>query len=250
MICPACGDPLEDKHIPTKGGGRLNLKICKTCRGILADQGVANRLSPQQAEDLADHLRTTPGLKLADPVCSRCGAPMEKLGVESIPPDVVVYGCPKCGANWFPAGQLARLRKAQWLKLEYLKAFNIPFGSFATVLLPLLLLGIVSLGVFYTARKMSQPTSLTSQAGELIRDLAVEATAENSVKISFFTHKPAKSYLKFVIGGRSGRLTISDQPRRYHEIQVSNITRDDLFQISLEPEGAQPFSTSPQPFID
>jgi Zn-finger nucleic acid-binding protein len=250
MICPACGDPLENKHIPTKGGGKLNLKVCKTCGGTWADQGVANRLTPQQAESLANQLRTMPGLKLTDPVCSRCGIPMEKLRAESIPPDVIVYGCPKCGGNWFPAGELSRLRKAQWLKLEYLKAFNIPFGSFATVLLPILLLGVLSLGVFYTARKMSQPTYLTSQAEDVIRNLEVEAPAANSVKISFFTNKPSKSYLKFVIGGQSGRLTISDSPRRYHEIQVSNIARGDLFQISLEPKDAQPFSTSPQPFIN
>lgn len=249
MLCPVCSDPLAEKAIPTKGGGVLNLQACQTCGGIWTDHGVANRLTPKQAEAVASHLKNTPGMKLTDPVCTRCGLAMKKINIASVPPDVTAYACPNCQANWFPAGELSRLRKAQWLKLEYLKAFNIPFASFSSVLLPIVIISLLGLSAIFTAQKLNQPVKTTTLAEEPVRDLQVSPLTSDAVKITFFTKQPARSFLKFVINGESGRLTISNQPGRYHEIQVSGVKPGDLFQISLEPESGQPFSTEPKPFI-
>lgn len=249
MLCPVCSDPLNPTIIPTKGGGRLKLETCQTCGGIWSEHGVANRLTPEQAEGMATHLKSTAGVSALDPVCNRCGVAMSKVNIESVPPDVLVFSCPKCQANWFPTGQLPKLRKAQWLKLEYLKAFNIPFASFSSVLLPVLMTALLGIGALYTARLITQPTKLPLQAEETLQDFQINQTGKDSFKISFQTPEPAKSYLKFVIRGKPGRLTISAEPQRFHEIQVSGITERDLYQVSLEPIKGKPFSTSPQSFF-
>jgi Zn-finger nucleic acid-binding protein len=238
MRCPN-GDSELVSHT-TEGEHNLTVaySTCPVCTGTWTDSFAANfiKLPPRGDEALP------PGAAGPPPVCPVCTKPLIRATGENIPDHVIVYTCPEGHGYFFPAGQLAAFKKAQTVKIEYHKLWNVPLSSVKSVLLSVLLVLVLTGGLVTGFFALQSRQTTSSQAQGLLKSQRARITAtSHSVLMSAQTQYDAvltvhiPSFNNFV-----SELQSTDH--RTHTITINNIPSGNYryyYVISVGGEGVQ-----------
>ncbi len=250
MICPNCSHNLTPLTITTVARGRLEVDHCYFCGGVWFDHYEINRFPMKEALQLS-RVATAVDLNLVkgNNECPRDGSLLTQARNESIPPDISVLVCPKCGGSFVNKSDLITLKKAQKLKLEYFKAWKIPIPSLSSFLIPSFLLIITSLAVVLTGSYYTkQREEIRIKASELIGVPTVITSQPNLVVISFTTTVPALTSIAYYEEGAKEPHTIpvSVNPETKHIVILKNLNsgKNYKFKIYLEEASGKIISSS------
>lgn len=231
MSCPDCEREMVIVALGTSPPVRLD--ACSSCGGVWTDQSEANFI---QKSDLAALPHTTQTVTPTSRLCPKDQTPLTRFFAESIPEHVAIYQCETCGGNWFPAGNLQKFKKAQSAKLSFFKTWRIPLTSAYAILLPVLLLFIITGGLFITVRSIQEEQQIESQASGLIGKPVVRSISPTEVFISFTTQKPVTSSISYWITSVDKKtIPISSTPQTTNIARLSNLSKDAhyFYQITL-----------------
>jgi hypothetical protein len=153
---------------------------------------------------------------------------------ESIPYDLSVYQCKKCGGFWFPFNTLNRFKAAQKTKLDYYKQWKIPLPSVYSVILPLMILIILGTGLLAVMTGINRETDTRIKADVPISKPLVLHPDATSVIISFKTDTPVTT--KIIYWQRPNAKTetwVSSMARIDHTIQLGNLDSGATYSYQL-----------------
>ncbi len=196
MLCPECNHTLNPISINTVIRP-VTLDYCLTCGGIWSDQGEVNFIKDENLDSLKNVLPKNPQHPIMQyQLCPRDRSSLQIFSGESVPRDLVIYRCGKCGGVWFPQGSLMDFKKAQKTKIDYFKAWKIPLSSVYAVLLPLLFIAVLGGGLVVTLIGLQKPSDNRSRAKDVISK-PVAIAKSNLILISFTTARKTTAKIKY-----------------------------------------------------
>lgn len=145
MVCPDCGESLTP--VPLGQAGQPDQAFrCYNCGGFWIEGFLVNRLDSRQLDKWPPV--TLGGTKqLGTGVCPADGRThLERYTGESVPADVVVKRCRRCGWWWFGGNSLFEFKPAQEAKVKYFKLWRLA-GDVSTFWLPVLAVIILAVGL-------------------------------------------------------------------------------------------------------
>ncbi len=223
MLCPNCNHIFTPLTIKTEGNGRLEVDHCYFCGGVWFDHYEINRFPLSDSLHLLDVAQKN--IKEATAGSGNCPKDKTKLTVlkiESVPQDLTVLSCSKCRGNFISKVELANLKIAQKIKLDYFKTWKIPLPTLSTILIPIFLF-IATAGVFLTVVNVQQTKEARIRAQELIGVPTIVVSERSTVLISFSTNVPVLSTIVYK----------SENDKEPHTIPVGTI-RQKQHTITLE----------------
>ncbi len=166
MRCPNCKETMQfvshDKQV---------LLHCTNCGCSFFDQNVINRITPQTTEQLSKD-RQISEISSKQKFCPRDQSPLKPFESEAIPPNVTLLQCEKCKGIFVYPEDLVQFKKAQQVKVDYFKLWNIPFPSIYTiaVLSAIIFISVLSFTtfVYWQGQNISN-----IQATDLIKNLYI-----------------------------------------------------------------------------
>lgn len=224
MFCPECNHKLRAVTIAGKSGS-LILDYCSRCGGIWTDHAETNFFESKDLKRVEKLLPKKRPLNLKGPMaCPHDKTKLEDLEHESVPYGVTVRHCPKCSGNWFPNNQLQKFKKAQKVKVNYFKVWNIPLHSIYAVLLPVLVVAILTAGLIGGIIGMRSRQDQQILADDAISTPSVVTISETEVMIVFMTQKEALSSITYwVVGEEKTTLPVSNNPQNTHNIRLKDL---------------------------
>ncbi len=239
MFCPECNHQLSPITVPTRGNA-LVLDYCGQCGGIWTDHAETNFFESTDLATVEAILPKNPTKELNGTLtCPHDKTLLEQMEHESVPMGVTVRHCPTCGGNWFPSGELKKFKKAQQVKLDYHKTWNIPLHSIYAILLPTLVLAVLVSGLIGGVISLNRQQSGFIQAEELISTPSVILIPNKAILVIFATQKPATASLTYWVDEtQKETIEVSLKLQSAHEVQIpfTDMTRSMQYQISVSLE--------------
>ncbi len=130
MKCPGCGGPLNEVSI----AGFDRSFRCYTCGGFWTQSWVVNRMSPRSMDRWMPVIVDADLLKMGTMVCPTDLTPLTRFTGESMPTNLPVEKCDKCGWWWWPEDTLFRYKPAQEAKINYFKLWGKAADATALIL--------------------------------------------------------------------------------------------------------------------
>lgn len=150
------------------------------------DGWVANRLNAKML-DRWTKLSVDPGwLNLGDNSCPVDGTKLERHTGESVPPNLVVKRCGRCGRWWFPADSLLEFKPAQEAKLNYFKLWGMT-ADVSALLLPVLGAAVVLTGMVAGVRLVRQRQQAAVEAASLVSGFGSTYLGEGEALAAFYS---------------------------------------------------------------
>ncbi len=179
MKCPDCGSILTE--VPTAAG---MVHRCFRCGGFWLDSWTANRIT---GSDLAKWRRISVALNWISGgkgLCPADGTMLSRYNGESVPPNIVVSRCIRCGKWWFPGGALFDYKQAAEAKVEYFQHWGLT-ADLASLALPIAVVVIMVIGTAIGVNlvRNNQKTQIT--ATEQIQNLSVTYQGEGKALVVF-----------------------------------------------------------------
>lgn len=225
MVCPNCNHNLTPLTIKTEGNGKLEIDHCYFCGGVWFDHFEINRFPLTHSLHLLEVTQKSFKQELSGSgKCPKDSTNLKILKTDSVPQDITVLSCPKCGGNFISKVELANLKIAQKVKLDYFKTWKIPLPALSTVLIPVVLF-IATVGVFLTVRNVQQNQEARIKAQELIGTPTIVVSERNSVLVSFSTNVPVLSTVVYKSEDEKEPHTIpvGEQRQKTHTVTLQNL---------------------------
>lgn len=226
QLCPKCNHYLTPLTVDTQGHGRITIDHCHYCGGVWFDHFQINRFSTKDALSLSK-MATDSDLQniQGSNQCPRDHALLVNLRSDSVPGELTVLTCPRCGGNFVTKNTLVELKKAQKIKLDYFKTWKIPLPKISSVLVPVMFIFAVTLGVFLTVKNIKQTNDARIRAKEIIGVPTIVVSENNTVLVSFTTNIPTLSTIAYTAAGEVEPHTVpvSLEKTKNHLIMLTNI---------------------------
>lgn len=167
MKCPDCGSNLSE--LSTTAG---MVKRCFRCGGFWLDSWTANRITNRE---LAKWRRISVSLNWilgGKGLCPADNTMLTRYNGESVPPNIIVSRCVRCGKWWFPGESIFAYKQASEAKIEYYQHWGLT-ADLASLALPIavLVLLITGTAVGVNLIRTGQKEKIT--ASEEIKNLSV-----------------------------------------------------------------------------
>ncbi len=240
MLCPECNHPLLPIEVKSLTQN-VQLDYCGSCGGVWTDSGEINFIDEKELAAVAGLLPKFPvHSQIQYNLCPRDRATLAIFKAESIPVNLDVLRCPTCGGLWFPDSNILKFKKAQEVKLNYFKAWNIPLPSIYAILLPAFLLVILGASLFATISGINQGQDIRSRAHDLISKPIILHPAQDQIVINFTTEKDSVTKIKYWINPDEAiEIPVSSTAQKSHTIILRNLEVDKSYSFQLlitEPE--------------
>ena len=254
LSCPNCDRILVPLNVDTTSGGQVSIDQCAFCGGFWFDHYEINRVPLAKILTLSkadSHIQTANIPHNNE--CPKDHIYLKELRTEGVPPDVIIMQCPQCLGNFVSQKDLYRLKKAQKIKIDYFKAWKIPLNSITSVLIPLIVLFIITSGLFTTVINFRRNQSNRIKAQEIIARPQVYKAGENSVLISFTTNIPVTSSIIYRAESEKEpqTLPVSEIAKKNHVITLQNLKPGTTysFKISIEEKKDAIITSSSYTFV-
>ncbi len=169
---------------------------CRICGGSFFEDNGINRISLKAAERLGRFTFNDSARANALKKCPKDGTVMAPIAnTASVPQSVTLFHCAQCMGVFAMPADLIAFKKAQEVKLEYFKLWNIPLPN----LKPVFIIGgtiIVLASVILGVSTFQQSTSYKAKAAEVLNTIDLQIRS-NYIFVSFRTEQPFKSDIIF-----------------------------------------------------
>lgn len=229
LLCPKCNHNLTPLTVKPDINSTLELDHCYFCGGVWFDHFEINRIKFEEAQKLAQHKKSSNEEKYnGKNSCPRDNTKLIQKTGESVPQNVTVLSCPTCGGNFVAQKDLLNLKKAQKIRLDYFKTWNIPLPALSSILISIILFTFAVGGVFLTVRNVEKSKEARIKAQEIIGTPTIVVSSRNSVLVSFTTNIPVTSSVVYK----------SKEEAEPHTIPVSmeRTTNHTITLLNLEPQ--------------
>ncbi len=240
MNCPNCQELMKEENLDNQ-----LILHCPNCGGSFFEENGINRLSLKNAKNLSEDKKTD-DISASDKFCPKDFSLLSALvNDEAIPQDVTLLRCPTCLGVFSYPEDLVNFKRAQGIKIEYLKTWHHPFSPLKTVLVLSFVL-IISASLILTINTLQKTSSYQSQASDLLKKVEISING-HYLFISFQTTSPLRSQVIFVDKTKyiSLEKTISQSPTTVHSGIITNLDPGDeiYYQIILYDKNAVPIKT-------
>jgi|SRR3989344_3036430 len=142
MRCPDCGESLSEVNLSSTDSAYR----CLRCGGFWLDSWTVNRLT---GEALVTFLPVVPigYVKTGNGTCPLDGLPLKKYIGESVPSNILVKRCDRCGKWWFSGNSLFDYKPAQEAKIKYFNLWGIA-SDVSSLLLPIAVIIVLAVGIW------------------------------------------------------------------------------------------------------
>lgn len=235
LICPNCSHNLTPITVKPDPSSSLELDHCYYCGGVWFDHYEINRIKIDQAKRLAEHKKSTDQKYTSTNLCPRDSTKLIQKTGESIPQNVLVSSCPTCGGNFVTIKDLVQLKKAQKIRLDYFKTWNIPLPALSSILIPLFLFSVAIGAVFITVRNVEKTQEARIKAEEIISTPTIVVTSQESVLVSFTTTVPVNSTIVYKAEYESEPITtpVSLENNTNHLISLNNLKPNTTYTLKI-----------------
>jgi len=121
MKCPDCGNPLSEVRLAS---GTMAHR-CYRCGGFFIDSWSANRITSKELMTWRRISIDPVWLSGGKGVCPLDKSHLQRYIGESVPQNVLVQRCPRCGKWWFTGDGLFKYKPAAEAKLNYFRLWGI-----------------------------------------------------------------------------------------------------------------------------
>ena len=163
MRCPDCGARLGELKLPR---GDFAYR-CSRCGGFWIDSWAVNRLEGRWLATMRRISIDPLWLKGGKGECPQDGLMLTRFRSESVPENVEIKRCIRCGKWWFPRDNLFEYKQAVEAKLRYFQLWGKTI-DFEAVALPILVLVILLLGLYVGVKLILLHPEVLIRAKELI----------------------------------------------------------------------------------
>lgn len=243
MVCPRCGHNLsQNKH--------WNIMHCSYCGTNVLEDNVINRISLNEAKELADH-SNQPQINNISHLCPYDHTPLSLLQEESVPQFITILKCPICQRIVISGDDLVAFKKAQKAKVNFFKSWQMPLPSLHSVLVysMLIALGLTTLSMFGT---IFTPHTTSTQARDIIKNITISQNNSNTI-VYFTSIVPLSSRITFYNRSNNKVLLDSIISNAYSIAHLINITSikpsADIYYIIYLNNDTLRIQTPPTPFI-
>jgi hypothetical protein len=167
-------------------GGSSQAFRCFRCGGFWLDSWAVNRITSQSLAVWRRIGIDPKWLTQGKNECPQDGLRLETYRGESIPPNMTVERCVRCGKWWFSRDTLFDYKPALEAKVNYQRLWGIT-SSLSSMALPVLGVAILITGIVTGLVAVQQKQRVTSQAFSGIQDFAATYMGEGEVVITFKT---------------------------------------------------------------
>lgn len=245
LFCPDCDHQLEEKTFPTDApGGRITIDHCPFCGGAWFDHFEINRFPTYYAVKLSNLIPEGEFKNLSGKdKCPHCGIKLEMLKMKSLDDKPYIKSCPHCLGHWVSKKHLVEIKKDQDEKLRRAKLLNLPLDSPFAILIPLLILGIISLSIPLTVQRLNEMRQAQTRATELITTPLLIPLERGAVLISFSTQRPVKSTIILAGPERTKivNLSVNTEFSLVHSLKLTGLSSltTYVYTITVEDENGQ-----------
>lgn len=195
MNCPN-GDGRMLKHTRTDDAGyHITYYACRSCGAIWVEPFSANQL---RARDIVKKRKTKrPDGHPTIPSCPVCTQHLTHARGDNIPPAIAAWRCPDGHGYYFDEDEFVTFKKAQTVKLQYHKMWQVPLGSPAQILLTSLILLVLAGGMIAGFRATQQQQTTRSYArGEIAKQQAIINPYVGSATLAVTTTTEKQVFLR------------------------------------------------------
>ncbi|OGD04286.1 hypothetical protein A2989_04570 [Candidatus Amesbacteria bacterium RIFCSPLOWO2_01_FULL_48_25] len=143
MRCPDCGAVLSDTPLMGKVGEAMR---CGRCGGWWTNGSVVNEATMMELLKWPGKMIAGKWMVVGEERCPRDRQLLMKYEGESVPFNVSVKRCTKCGWWWWPGDELYRFKPAQEVKKDYFRLWG-KMAETGSLLLPLLIIAVILSGL-------------------------------------------------------------------------------------------------------
>lgn len=242
MNCPDCG-----KHMQVVVYEDQSFMHCYQCNGSFFDDNVINRISLETAQQLAlTHTPMEAQFSAALKKCPKDSSVMLPVShSEALPQSISLFHCASCHGVFSTAPELVKFKKAQQLKVEYHKVWEIPLPRLQSILI-IFIFTILSGAVFITANTALKTASYRAEARELLQHIKLFRSGRY-ILISFSTTSKFSSDVVFK--SETGVETVRAVMKNLSTTHVATLSDLDLsgqtqFKIRLKDVGGRVIETN------
>lgn len=180
MKCPDCNTRLSEVKLE----GDAWVYRCFKCGGFWIDSWTANRLTSKTLSSWrrigVDKVWITGG----NGMCPQDGLLLQRYRGESIPNNLTVSRCIRCGKWWFPGDTLFSYKPAAEAKINYFSRWGLT-GDLSGLALPIISITvmIMTLGMAINYSRIRQQTTIQAEAG--VRNVNFTYLGNNQLLVSF-----------------------------------------------------------------
>lgn len=180
MKCPDCGELLQEMSLM----GADKSYRCFKCGGFWVDGWVVNRLETRTLQRWSK-LDIDPGfLSFGTNVCPVDGSALNRFKGESVPANMVVKRCDRCGRWWFPMDTLLNFKPAQEAKINYFKLWGLT-TDVSSMVLPVLGILITLIGTVVGVRLLAMRQQEAIQAASVVSGFGATNLGSGSVLLGW-----------------------------------------------------------------
>lgn len=247
MSCPNCAQPM---NLVT--ADNQNILHCANCGGSFFEENGINRISLDFAIKLSED-KTGNEVSGAEKKCPKDQSILKPVATNSnefqpistpIPSNVTLLQCLTCHGVFAYPDDLLNFKKAQNIKIDFLKAWGIPMSSLKAVLVLTFVMVVSSslIGFGFLQQKSISQT----QAQDQLKKIFISSSGRY-LFISFRTQTPFRSKIIFFDKTNQTELTktIADKPTSLHYLTTTDLKLDHqiTYQIILIDEKGREIKT-------
>ncbi len=228
MKCPDCGGFLSEVSI----GGFDKSFRCFTCGGFWTQSWVVNRMPANAMNQWSPVSVDTAMLSFGTTTCPTDGDKLTRFVGESVPPDVPISRCDKCGWWWFSTDSLFRYKPAQDAKINYFKLWG-KTADLAALVLPVLVVTVMiaGLGVGVGLIRDRQQTQIS--AGAEVRAFSAIYVGSGRAVVSFVASVDL-GYVEYrQLGEAEYRTVVAAKEEGGYLVDLEGLTEGATYEVKI-----------------
>ncbi len=237
MLCPNCETLMDLVNVDNQV-----VLHCANCGSSFFEENGINRISVTSAIRLAADKKNQVVLGLRK-TCPKDNTPLLALeNNEAIPPNTTLLRCSTCHGIFTYPDDLLNFKKAQKVKVDFFKIWQIPPASLKAILV-LTLTAIFLVSLFSTYNSFLNRASRQIEAEDLIKKIDISKSGRFLI-ITFSTNGDFRSDIIFKNGltGKIIQKTVSSDFKKIHFLVTDEINLEEsyTYQIILyDPRGIE-----------
>lgn len=199
MHCPICGNILKKLEVSTMGGIKFIIDHCGNCGGTWFDAFELNRVPYHDVVRIAKQtvLQKQIHSRPSTLSCPHDHARLELFQSESLPKEVEMYRCHKCGGYWATQKGLEILKDLEQDRVVHYSIKKTKYQSISAIVWPASFLVLLLVASFVTMTQLKEQQITSSQASGMIANLTVSPITSTAVTVSFQTKEPLSSSISY-----------------------------------------------------